>query len=418
MGNGKMNQEKEHLKLVIVGHIDHGKSTLIGRLFYDTDSLPEDKMEDIKQTCEALGRELEFGFIMDHLEEEREQGITIDTAQTFFNTDKREYIIIDAPGHVEFIKNMITGASQAEAAILIVDAEEGIKEQTKRHSYVLSMLGLKQIIAVVNKMDLVDYKQERFEEIKKDLLNFLQDLDIKPNYVIPITAKQGDNIVKLSENMKWYNGVTILESLDSFKPKPSICDSPLRLPIQDIYKVGDKRINAGRIESGRIKKDDTIVILPENKITKVKSVEKYMEDISEAKAGESTGIITEDALFLDRGMVICHQDNKPRVTDTIETNIFWISKQPFDISKPITIKIATQEVKCTVEKMIKKINSSTLETIEGDSNILNELEVGSIILKTEKPVVIDDFNSVPGIGRFVLEEDQNICAGGIITKIK
>jgi len=415
----KMNDEKEYLKFVMVGHIDHGKSTLIGRLFYDTGSLPEDKIEEVKKTCEALGKDVEFGFIMDHLEEEREQGITIDTAQTFFRTDKREYVIIDAPGHVEFIKNMITGASQAEAAILIVDAEEGVREQTKRHSYVLSLLGLKQITVVINKMDLVGYKEERFNEVKKELLDFLGNLGIEPAYVIPISAKKGDNVAKKSENMPWYEGKTVLESLDSFQPRKSLEDRPLRLPIQDVYKIDDKRINAGRIESGTIKEEEEILVLPENKRTKVKSVEKYMEDVTESKAGESTGVTTEDALFLDRGMVICHQENQPKVTDTITANVFWMAKQPFDISKPIVMKIATQEVMCTVDKMLSKMNSSTLEKIEeDDSNVLKELEVGTMVLKTDKPVVIDNFNTAPGLGRFVFEQDENTSAGGIITWVE
>ena len=179
----------ENMNIVFVGHVDHGKSTLIGRLLYDTNSLPPDKVEEVKKTCEALGKDMEFGFILDHLQEEREQGITIDTCQIFFKTPKRNYVIIDAPGHVEFIKNMITGASQAEAAILIIDANEGVKEQTKRHAYILGMLGLKQIIVLINKMDLADYKEERFNEVKQDIALFFEKLNLKPSYTIPVAAK-------------------------------------------------------------------------------------------------------------------------------------------------------------------------------------------------------------------------------------
>ncbi len=409
-----INNQEEYFNFVIVGHVDHGKSTFIGRLLYDTNSLPEGLMEEIKKTCDMLGRELEFAFILDSLEEEREQNVTIDTTQIFFKTNKRNYVIIDAPGHKEFIKNMVTGASQAEAAILIVDANEGIKEQTKRHSYVLSLLGLNRITVVINKMDLVEHKESKFEEIKKELLEFLNRLDIKPNYIIPISAKEGDNIAKKSEKMAWYSGKTVLESLDSFTPKKNMEDRPLRLPIQDVYKIDGKRINAGRVESGTIRKNENIIILPEGKETIVQSVEKYLTNVTEAKAGESTGIVTEDAYFLDRGMVICHKNNLPKVTDTFIANVFWMGKVPFDFNKKVIIKIATQETRCRVDKLISKINSSSLGKINNDDRSLRELEVGTIILRTDKPMVIDNFNQVPELGRFVLEQDQNICAGGII----
>ncbi|MEW5896115.1 MAG: GTP-binding protein [Nanoarchaeota archaeon] len=411
-----MEKAKEYLNFVIVGHVDHGKSTLIGRLLYDTNSLPEGLIDEVKKTCDMLGRELEFAFILDSLEEEREQNITIDTTQTFFKTKKRDYVIIDAPGHKEFIKNMVTGASQAEAAILIVDAKEGIKEQTKRHSYVLSLLGIKQVIVVVNKMDLVGYQVEEYNKIKRELLKFLSNVNIRPRYVIPISAKEGDNIIYKAGNMSWYSGITVLEALDSFIPEKNIEDRPLRFPVQDVYKIDEKRINVGRVESGIIKKGEKIVILPEGKKTRVKSVEKYLQQVTKAKAGESTGIVTEDAFFLDRGMVICHEHNQPRVTNRITANVFWMAKLPFDLSQPITMKLATQEIRCKVERIIQKINSSTLEKIEEDMGCLRELEVGTIVLKTSNLIVVDNFNQVPGLGRFVFELDGNTCAGGIITE--
>ena len=214
----------DYMKIVIVGHVDHGKSTLIGRLFFDTGCLPEEKIEEVRKTCEALGRDMEFAFVMDHLEEERSQGVTIDTAQTFFNTDKRSYVIIDAPGHKEFIKNMITGASQAESAILIVDAEEGVREQTKRHAYILSLLGLDQVIVVINKMDLVNYKEETFNKLKDDVTAFLSSIKIKPSFVIPISAKEGDLVAKKLGRMEWYKGPTVLQALDAFKTRPGLSE--------------------------------------------------------------------------------------------------------------------------------------------------------------------------------------------------
>lgn len=405
----------ENLKFVIVGHVDHGKSTLIGRLLYDTNSLPEGKLEEIKQLCESLGKDIEFGYVMDHLEEERDQGITIDTAQTFFNTEKRDYVIIDAPGHVEFVKNMISGASQAEAAVLIVDAEEGVKEQTKRHAYILGMLGLSQVVAVINKMDLVDYGRERFESVKKDLLEFLSNINIKPSYVIPISAKNGDFIANKTGNMDWYKGPTLLEALDTFRTKESANNKPLRYVVQDIYSF-DKRIIAGRVESGIIRKGDKIKVLPSGEETRVKSVEEYLKNVTEAEAGKSTGIITEDKLFIDRGNVIVSPRDLPAVTSRIKANVFWMDRVPFKKGESLMFRCATQEVNCEIENISRVINSSTLELIAEDADEIKNREVASIIIKTDKPVVVENFNKMEELGRFVLGREDT-CAGGIITEM-
>ncbi|GAW94063.1 sulfate adenylyltransferase subunit 1 [Calderihabitans maritimus] len=405
------------LKFVIVGHVDHGKSTLIGRLFYDTDCLPPDKVEEIEKTSKELGREVEFAFLLDHLQEEREQGITIDTAQTFFKTEKRKYVIIDAPGHVEFVKNMITGASQAEAAILIVDALEGVKEQTRRHAYILSLLGLDQVIVIINKMDAVNYDENRFNTVKNDVEKFLESINIKAKYYLPISALKGDNVAKKSENMKWYQGVTVLESLDSLKNKPPAEDKPLIFPIQDVYKIDGKRINVGRVEAGIIEKGQIIKILPTGQVTRVKSIEKFMENTDRSVAGESTGFTTEDPVFLERGHVVCLPGNEPYLTDTFKANVFWMFRKPLDINEKITLKCATQEVSCRVQSIEKRMNSSTLELLERNATILENLEVGEVIIKTKHPIAVKTFNEVQELGRFVLERDQLTCAGGIITEI-
>ncbi len=233
------------LKFVIVGHVDHGKSTLIGRLLYDTGSVSPDRLEDIKKTSKEQGKEIEFAYLLDHLEEERQQGITIDTTQAFFKSQKRRYVIIDAPGHVEFVKNMITGASQAEAGVLIVDAKEGIREQTKRHAYILSMLGLKNVMVVFNKMDLVGFKEEAFNVLMKDTKDIMDSINISVKLYIPISAIKGDNVAQRSKNTKWYKGPTILESLDLLEGKVFQQKKSLIFPIQDVYKIESKRIAVG-----------------------------------------------------------------------------------------------------------------------------------------------------------------------------
>ncbi len=405
------------LSFVIVGHVDHGKSTLIGRLLYDTDSLPLDKMEEIKKASAGLGRQTEFAYLLDHLEEERKQGITIDTTQVFFKSDKRRYVIIDAPGHVEFVKNMITGASQAEAAVLIVDVAEGVQEQTRRHSYILSMLGLQQVVVIMNKMDLVEYSQERFNSVKEDVEKWLKSINVEPLLYIPISAINGENIVKKSDKIPWYSGMTFLQSLDTLQNSLPPKDKSMLLPIQDVYKIDDKRINAGRVETGTITEGDEIKILPSGQVTKVKSIEKFLEDTKQASASECMGFTTTDSVFLDRGDIVCTEGNEPELTDRIPASIFWMIKKDYDEKLKLTIRCATQETSCKIETIKDRINSSTLEVIEEDAHVIKNLEVAEVIIKTKKPIAIKNFNSVQELGRFVLVHDENICAGGIITVV-
>ncbi len=408
--------EMNALSFVIVGHVDHGKSTLIGRLLYDTDSLPPDKIEEVQKASAIQGKQTEFAYLLDHLEEERKQGITIDTTQVFFKTAQRHYVIIDAPGHVEFVKNMITGASQAEAAVLIVDVAEGVKEQTRRHSYMLSLLGLEQVVVVLNKMDLVDFSQEHFNNIRQQVQQWLKTIGIEADIYVPISAIQGDNIANKSENMKWYTGPTFLESLDTLQNKQPPENKSMLFPVQDVYKVKDKRINAGRVESGTIEEGTEIKILPNGQTTKIKSIEKFLEKISKATAGECIGITTTDSVFLDRGDVLCPPGSEPKLTDSINANIFWMAKKEFKKDQKLTIRCATQETSCKIESINKRIDSSSLEVIAEDADSIGNLEVAEVIVKTKKPLAIKSFNDVQELGRFVLVHDENICAGGIITK--
>ncbi len=408
--------EDETLRFVLVGHVDHGKSTLIGRLFYDTDSLPDEKYDEIKAACEAMGKDFEFGYVMDHLKEERTQGVTIDTAQTFFETEKRSYNIIDAPGHVEFVKNMITGASQAEAAILIDDVYEGVQEQTRRHAYILSMLGLDQVIVVLNKMDLVDYSQGKFREVKENLLDFLESIDIDPSYVIPISAREGDNVESNTENLSWYDGPTVLEALDTFEKSEPPVEKPLRLPVQDVYKFDGTRAAVGKVESGVIEEGDKVSVMPEDKETTVENLVEFQKEPTTAIAGKSIGVATSDKLFLDRGNVITHPDNKPKVVDKVKGHVFWLSEEPFEEGERITFKCANQEVKSDMQ-IDQVLDSSTLEVIgEGDeASKIENRQVANVTIKPSKPVVVENFNDVQGLGRFVLERTDT-CAGGIITE--
>ena len=411
-----MEKEEKKLSFVIVGHVDHGKSTLIGRLLFDTDSLPPDKIKEIEETSKELGREVEFSFLLDHLEEERKQGITIDTTQTFFKTEKRDYVIIDAPGHVEFVKNMVTGSSQAEAGILIIDVTEGLKEQSRRHAYILSLLGISQVAVALNKMDIVQFNYEKYEEIKKETEEFLKTIGIKAISYIPISALKGDNVAKRSEKMDWYKGPTVIESLDSFKNIEFSKIETLVLPIQDVYKIGSKRIIVGRIETGELKKGDEIEVLPTKEKSYVNTIEKFPKEVEIATFQESIGLTLKSPLFVERGMVICHPSQKPKQSDTFNATIIWMDKTPFNKSENLTLKCTTQKTICRIEKIHKRINSSTLEVIEENADKLENLEVGEVEIKTKKPIVIEKFNTIPELGRFVLVR-ENICAGGLITDI-
>jgi sulfate adenylyltransferase large subunit len=394
--------------------VDHGKSTLIGRLLYDTDSLAEEKIEEIRRASERLGREMEFAFVMDHLEEEQAQGITIDTAQIFFRTGKRRYVIIDAPGHKEFVKNMLTGASQAEAALLIVDALDGVKEQTRRHACLLRMIGLDQVGVVVNKMDLVEYSAARFEQVKGETTEFLCSLGIKPAYTIPISARNGYNIVWRSDEMPWYEGPTVLDGLDSFSPRAPALERPLRFPVQDIYRMDDRNILVGRVEAGRIHRGDAVTFFPGAEKTRVRSIEILWKEKPEAEAGECIGVTIEDPLSIQRGAVACSDGAPPTITSALRANVLWMSDRPFKPGERLSLRLATQEVQIEI-KVERKMDSSTLEEIEEDPNIITETEIAALSIKTAHPIVIEDFSEVQELGRFVLVRDLDIVAGGIIA---
>src|ERR1700736_3864426 len=288
------------LKIVFVGHVDHGKSTLIGRILHDTGSLPDGKIDMIKKACAAEGMAFEFAFLLDALLEEQQQNVTIDTTQIPFRTKRQRYAIIDAPGHKEFLKNMITGASNADAAVLVIAASEGVREQSRRHAYLLTLFGIKQIVVVVNKMDLAEFSKERFDEIKNEYRKFLVDLALEARAFIPASAKTGDNVAQRSKEMRWYHGPTVLEALDATEPTPSLVDLPLRFCVQDVYRFDERRIIAGRIETGTLRAGDQLVFSPANKISTVRSIERWNADADEsASAGDSIGITLSEQIFVE-----------------------------------------------------------------------------------------------------------------------
>ncbi len=410
------NDEKEQMKIVIVGHVDHGKSTLVGRLFYDTDSLPDGKFEQIQNMCKKRGMQFEWSFLMDALQAERDQEITIDTSQIWFKTKKRNYVIIDAPGHKEFLKNMISGAASSEAALLMIDAHEGVKEQSRRHGYLLHLLGVTQIAVAVNKMDLVGYSETRFKEIEKEYREYLKEINVIPNQVIPIAAREGDNIVKRSEAMAWYKGPTIIEALDQFKLKPDNTDLPLRFPIQDVYRFDEhKRIFAGRIESGVLKVGDTLLFSPSNKTSKIETIEFWGKEpaLKKAYAGQSIGVTLKEQIFVERGEIASLLENPPVLTNLFCAKLFWLHNKSLEIGKRYSLKINTSEYRVEVREIKKVISTDDLSHL-ADATVQKN-SVAEIIFKVRGLAAIDEFTANPKTGRFMLMDGYNVVGGGIIS---
>lgn len=421
------------LRIVFVGHVDHGKSTLVGRILYETESVLPSKIKMVEEICKDRGMKFEYAFLLDALEEEQDQGVTIDVSQVNFRTKRRPYCVIDAPGHKEFLKHMISGASSADVAILLIDAEEGLREQSKRHATILSLLGVKTILVVINKMDLVDYKKEVFEKIKSDTTQYLLTLKITTKAFMPMAAYEGENLKTKSSKMPWYDGLPFLELLDNLNGGAPACRQaggsprpggethrPLRFPLQDVYKFDQQRIFAGRVESGKISAGDEILFLPSEKMGTVKSIEKWKlpagRQVLQAVAGESIGIVLEDQIFVERGEVACHAKGRPTVSRSFLANIFWMGTKHLEQGARCLLKLTTQEVECVVDSVLKIVDSSTLEEVAGNVKQVAKNEVAEIILTAKKPVVFDSFDAINETGRFVLVHDKQVRGGGIILK--
>ena len=402
------------LKIVIVGHVDHGKSTLVGRLIHDTGSLPDGKFEAIQAMCQRRGMPFEWAFLMDALKSERDQGITIDTSQIWFSTDKRKYVLIDAPGHKEFLKNMISGAAQADAALLVIDALEGVREQSRRHGYLLHLLGVPQVAVAINKMDLVGYSKERFEEVEREIRNYLAEIGVTPTHVVPISARQGDYIASPTKEMSWYRGPTVVEALDLFQPPLPPTDLPLRFPVQDVYKFDERRIIAGRIESGRLKVGDTLLFSPSNKCAKVVSIEGWNVPAPAiaAGAGQSVGVTLDEQIFVERGEVASHADSPPIETNVFRARLFWLGKRPLRVGSRYLLKVATARHLVEVQQIEKVVDTTDLSS--GESEEVPRSAVAEVVLRSRSMLALDEFRTSPRTGRFVLIEDYDIVGGGII----
>jgi bifunctional enzyme CysN/CysC len=403
------------MRVVIVGHVDHGKSTLVGRMFHDTGQLPDGKLEAIQEMCRRRGMPFEWAFLMDSLKAERDQGVTIDTSQIWFRHNARQYVIIDAPGHREFIRNRVTGASNADAALLMIDADQGVRRQSRHHSYLLQLLGVQEVAVAVNKMDLVDYDEARFREIEAEYTSYLAGIGVTARRVIPISAREGDNVASTSDRMGWYDGPSVIETLAEFELPASSQDLPLRLPLQDVYKFDDRRILAGRIESGRLKTGDELLFSPSNRTARIASIESWNThaESGTAGAGQSVGITLDEQIFVERGEVASHLTHAPIETDVFHLRLFWLADTPLEVGRSYGLKIGPRHVKATVERIERVIDVDALSD-HGADRVARD-EIADVVMRTNQLVAVDNHDILPRTGRVIVHDRHRTLAGGIVS---
>ncbi len=408
------------MPIVVVGHVDHGKSTIVGRILADSGSLPDGKLAQVRELCAHTSKPFEYAFLLDALKDERDQGITIDAARVFFKSARRPYVIIDAPGHVEFLKNMVTGASRAEAALLVVDAREGVQENSRRHATMLSMLGVRQVAVLVNKMDLVGWSQPAFAAIEAEMRDFLVRVRIHAVAFLPVSGREGANLVVRSAQMPWYDGPTVLETLDGFEASPSPSAEPFRMPVQDVYRFtnfgDDRRIVAGTIDSGTLRVGDELVFYPSGKRSRVRSLEAFNRPpVTSAEAGEAAGFTLDQQIYTTRGELAARADEPaPQVSSRLRVNLFWLGRSPLGEGKDYFLRLGTARVPMRVERVEQVLDASTLATAERDEVARNE--VADCVLKLGRAVALDLHADLAQTGRFVVIDDFEIRGGGIVRE--
>jgi len=416
--------EKPHLNLVTVGHVDHGKSTLVGRLLYDTKNVPEEEMRKLKELAKEYKKEtFEFAFVMDRLKEERERGVTIDVMHKRFDTPKYYFTVIDAPGHRDFVKNMITGASQADAAILVCSAKEGVQEQTKEHIFLIKVLGVSQIVVALNKMDSVGYDQAKYNAVRSDLEKLLKSVgyDTSKILFVPTSAYVGDNVAKKSDNMKWYTGPTLLEALDTFVVPPKPVDKPLRLPVQDVYTItGIGTVPVGRVETGVMRTGDMVIFEPAGVKGEVKSIEMHHEQIPEAKPGDNVGFCVRGVNKTDikRGDVVGSVSKPPKVAKEFIAQIV-VLQHPNVITKGYTpvFHCHTAQVACKVTEIQKKIDPKSGATLQENPDFIKTGDAAIIKCVPNKPFVIESSKDFPELARFAIRDMGQTVAAGVCLEV-
>ena len=420
-----MADKKPHLNLVFIGHVDHGKSTAVGRTLYETGALSEVELRKLKEEAAKVGKAtFEFAFAMDRLKEERERGVTIDVMHKDFQTQKYYFTIIDAPGHRDFVKNMITGTSQADAAVLVVSAKEGPQPQTKEHAFLARTLGVKQMIIAINKMDTVNYEEARFNEVKAEMTTLLKTIGYKIDEVpfIPISAYKGDNINKKSENTPWYKGKTLVASFDDFKEGEKYVGKALRVPVQDVYTItGVGMVPVGRIETGELKVGQKVVVMPSGAKGEVKDIEMHHQKIQSAETGDNVGFSLKgvDKKSIRRGDVIGSVDNPPTVAEEFTAQVVVLN-HPTAITvgyQPV-LHAHTAQVACSVIKIEKKIDPKTGQTEQENPDFIKTGDIAIITFKPTRPMCIEKASDFSPLGRFAVRDMGQTVAAGMVINVK
>jgi bifunctional enzyme CysN/CysC len=409
-----------HLNIVIAGHVDHGKSTIVGRLLADSGVLPEGKLAQVKEYCQRNAKPFEYAFLIDALKNEQTQGVTIDAARVFFRLGNRDYILIDAPGHIEFIRNMVTGASRADAALLVVDAQEGIQENSRRHCTLLALLGIRQLAVLVNKMDLVSYDKKVFKKITIEFTNFLEHLGLKALHYIPVSGLHGEGIITLSKKMPWYTGYSVLDCISNFQREQESSEKQFRMWVQDVYKFtndGDtRRIIAGTIERGSLKVGDHVIFHPSGKKSSVHSIETFNTPVRTAvDANEAIGFTTSDKIYISRGELATKvEEAHPCISSRLRASLFWLGHEPMVIGKDYTLKIGTAKAICRIEAIHSVQDGASLVLKKAD--FVGRNEIADCDMKLSKAIAFDLIDEVPATGRFVVVDNYEIRGGGIIRE--
>ncbi len=415
---------KPHLNLIFTGHVDHGKSTLVGRILYDTGALSENDLRKLKEEAAKVGKPtFEFAFAMDQLKEERERGVTIDIAHRDFNTQKYYFTIIDAPGHKDFVKNMITGASQADAAVLVCSAKEGVQAQTVEHAFLLKVLGVGQFIVAINKMDAIGYDRVKYEDTKAALIAKIKPMGYPVDKIpfIPTSAYVGDNIAKKSANTPWYTGPTVLEAFDALIEPKKPLDKPLRLPIQEVFTItGQGTVPVGRVESGILKPNTTVIVMPEGLTGEVKSIEMHHQTLSEAVPGDNVGFTLKgiERKSVKRGSVVGNPSSPPTVVEEFTAQIVVLN-HPTAIGKNYTpvFHLHTAQLACTISEIVEKKDPKTGGTLQKNPDFIKTGDIAIVKIKPTRPVCAEKYSEYPALGRFAMRDMGQTVAAGIILEI-
>lgn len=416
--------EKPHLNLVMIGHVDHGKSTLVGRTFYEQGLIDDNVIRKFEEMGDK-GETFKFAWIMDTIKEERERGLTIDLAHKKFDTDKYYFTVIDAPGHRDFVKNMLTGASQADAAVLVVAADDGIMPQTREHAALAYTLGVGQLVVVINKMDLVEYQEETFKDLKSDMTRLLGNIGYKNpeefEYV-PTSAFYGENVAKPSDKMEWFKGPTFVSSLDGFEVPGKPVDKPLRIPVQDVYSIkGVGTVPVGRVVTGVLKTGDKLVFVPSDKSAEVKSIEMHHEEIPKAEPGDNIGFnirgLSRDDI--SRGDIASHEDSQPPVVEEFTGRIAVLT-HPTGITAGYTpvFHTHTAQVACEITEIMQKLDPKTGEAVEENPDFIKKGDVATIKVRPTRPMVIEKASDMPELSRFAIRDMGQTIAAGVCTDLK